>query len=136
MIYARKITWLTKHRSTIVADVFAPLLTIVVVSTPVIAADTGEFKAPSLDGFTLVSEEYADGDGDGIKETHVRHYKNARGDLMFNMTTKGVMWAWSKQSHAGADSQRNFVIRDSNCDGVYDQKYNLDEEYHVPECLK
>ena len=118
------------------ADALAPLLAIVVVSTPVIAADTGEFNAPSLDGFTLVSEEYADGDGDGKKETHVRHYKNARGDLMFNMTTKGVMWAWSKQSHAGADSQRNFVIRDSNCDGAYDQKYKLDEEYHVPECLK
>ena len=52
------------------------------------------------------------------------------------MHSLDVMWAWSKQSHAGADSENNFVIRDSNCDGVYDQKYNLDEEYHVPECLK
>lgn len=136
MIYARKITGLASRGITMAGVVYAALLLITVITTPVIAVEAGEFKAPSLKDFTLVSEEYADGDGDSIKETHVRHYKNARGDLMFNMTTKGVMWAWSKQSHAGADSERNFVIRDSNCDGVYDQKINLDEEYHVPDCLK
>ena len=116
--------------------VAALVLSTVFLTTPVGAVETGEFQPPSLEGFTQTSEEYADGDGDGNKETHVRHYGNARGDRLYNMTTKGVSWAWSKQSHAGAGSDNNFVIRDSNCDGVYDQKYGLDEEYHVPACLK
>ena len=103
---------------------------------PVAAFETSYFEAPSLDGYNLLSEEDADGDGDGAKETHVKHYSNATGDLMFSMTTKGTLWAWSRQSHTGAESNKNFVLRDSNCDGVFDQRYSLDEEYHVPDCLK
>lgn len=114
----------------------AVVLSAVILVPAAKAVETGEFQPPSLEGFSLSSEEYADGDGDGNKETHVRHYSNARGDRLYNMTTKGVRWAWSKQSHAGAGPDNNFVIRDSNCDGVYDQKYSLDEEYHVPDCLK
>jgi hypothetical protein len=106
------------------------------ISGPVAAFETSYFKAPSLDGYTLLSEEDADGDGDGAKETHVKHYSNATGDLMFSMTTKGTLWAWSRQSHAGAESDKNYVLRDSDCDGVFDQRYSLDEEYHVPDCLK
>jgi hypothetical protein len=28
------------------------------------------------------------------------------------------------------------VIRDSNCDGTFDERYGLDEQFHVPDCLK
>lgn len=112
------------------------LLALVFISGSVLAVEKGDYKAPSLDGFTLVSEEDADGDGDGVNETHVRHYGNAAGDLVFNMTTKDKLWAWSRQSHGGAGSDKNYVIRDSNCDGVFNERYNLDEEYHVPDCLK
>ena len=122
--------------TSLAATFLAPALLALSVAKPVKAVEAGKFMPPSLDGFTLTSDEHADGDGDGKKETHVRHYKNPRGDRLFNMTTKGVRWAWSEQSHAGAESDRNYVIRDSNCDGEYDQKYNLDEEFHVPDCLK
>jgi len=84
----------------------------------------------------LADEEDADGDGDGINETHVRHYKNVTGDRLFSMTTKETLWAWSRQSHAGVESDSNYVIRDGNCDGMFEQRYGLDEEYHVPDCLK
>ena len=65
----------------------------------------------------------------------MRHYSNATGDRVFSMTTKGVLWAWSLQSHAGPTSDNNYVIRDGNCDGVFEQRYKLDEEFHVPDCL-
>jgi len=112
----------------------AAILALAFIAMPVLAVEEGDYKSPSLDGFTLAGEE--DADGDGVNETHVRHYKNATGDLLFSMTTKGTLWAWSRQSHAGAESDSNYVIRDSNCDGVFEQRYGLDEEYHVPDCLK
>jgi hypothetical protein len=123
-----------KPLQTGIAIVF--LLLSSLIARPVLAVEKGDYKAPSLDGFTLTSEEDADGDGDAVKETHVRHYSNATGDFMFSMTTKGKLWAWSRQSHAGAESGKNYVVRDSNCDGVFDEQYSLDEEYHVPDCLK
>jgi hypothetical protein len=27
------------------------------------------------------------------------------------------------------------VIRDCNCDGVFDERYSLNAEFHVPACL-
>ena len=125
-----------RQRAPATGSLAAAALLAVLLTPSAKAVETGEFQPPSLDGFTFTSEEYADGDGDGVKETRVWHYSNGRGDRLYNMTTKGVRWAWSKQSHAGAGSENNFVIRDSNCDGIYDQKYSLDEEYHVPDCLK
>lgn len=96
------------------------------------------YPPPSLDGFVLGSEEDADGDADGSKETHIRHYRSANGDGIFNMTTGGVLWAWSYDTHADddADVTRNYVIRDSDCDGVFDQRYSLSAEFRVPECTK
>jgi hypothetical protein len=95
------------------------------------------YEAPDISQFISVSEEDGDGDGDGIKETRIRRYKNLAGDKAFSMTTGDRLWAWSLESHAsGADPERNFVIRDSDCDGTFDERYSLDEEFHVPECLK
>lgn len=111
-------------------------LALAFVSGAVFAVENGSFKPPSIEGYTLISEEDADGDGDGVKETHVRHYGNSKGDLLFSMTTKEKLWAWSRQSHGGAESEKNYVIRDSNCDGVFNERYDLDEEYHIPDCLK
>jgi hypothetical protein len=31
---------------------------------------------------------------------------------------------------------RHYVIRDSDCDGIFDERYGLDEEYHLPDCLQ
>lgn len=102
------------------------------------AMQTGEYPAPEMEGFILSAEEDGDGDGDGIKETHIRHFRNLAGDSVFSMTTKDTLWAWSMSSHGGGatDEKHNYVIRDSNCDGTFDERYGLDEEFHVPECLK
>ncbi len=91
---------------------------------------------PDRDGFSLSDER--DGDGDGIKETHIKQYRNRRADSIFVMTTHGHEWAWSMDLHGegDADITRNYVIRDSDCDGVFDERYSLSAEFHVPACMQ
>ncbi len=100
--------------------------------------ETGTYESPDLSRFLLINGEEADGDGDGVKETHIVHYQDVAGDKLFSMSTKDKLWAWSLQSKAdkGSEGGWNYVIRDSNCDGTFDEKYTLDEEFHVPDCLK
>ena len=95
-----------------------------------------QYEPPKLDGFNLHAESDADGDGDGKNETHVKQYFNASGDSIVSMTTKGRLWAWSLDTRNNDSGVRNYVIRDSNCDGVFDEVYGLDDEFHIPECLK
>ena len=95
------------------------------------------YPPPSLEGFILLEEGDRDGDGDGIKETHILRYRDQAGDSVFSMTTKGLLWAWSRAQHGGGASlERNYVIRDGDCDGTFDERYGLDEQFHVPDCLK
>lgn len=95
------------------------------------------YPAPSLDGYILLEEGDRDGDGDGVKETHVLRYRDLAGDSVFSMTTKGRLWAWSKAQHGGGTGiEQNYVIRDSDCDGSFDERYGLDEQFHVPGCLQ
>jgi hypothetical protein len=105
-------------------------------TTPVVAVEKGDYKAPLLDEFAITSEEDGDGDGDSVNETHIVHYSNLMGDRVFSMTTKGKLWAWSRESHAGSESEKNYVIRDSDCDGRFDERYSLDDEFHLPDCVK
>ena len=114
-----------------------PALVLVLTGTHAFGMESGIYEAPDISKFLLVREDDGDGDGDGVNETHIRRYKNVAGDSVFSMTTKGRLWAWSLESSAGAaDSDRNYVIRDSDCDGAFDERYGLDEEFHVPDCLK
>ena len=99
-------------------------------------ATAAQFDPPKLDGFNLHAESDADGDGDGKNETHVKQYFNASGDSIVSMTTRGRLWAWSLNTRENDSAVRNYVIRDSNCDGVFDEVYGLDDEFHVPDCLK
>jgi hypothetical protein len=101
------------------------------------AVEKGLFFQPELTGFTLHNEYDDDGDGDGINETHVRRYINSKGDTAFSMTTGDRLWAWSLDPKDGDDTdiRNNHVVRDSNCDGVFDERYSLDAEFHVPACL-
>lgn len=118
----------------------AAVLALVLASTgrPVDAMEPGTYEAPDISRFIVVSEEDGDGDGDGVKETHIRRYRDLDGDSAFSMTTGDRLWAWSLESQgSGAeDPARNFVIRDSDCDGTFDERYGLDEEFHVPDCVK
>lgn len=114
----------------------AALMVSVFTNGPAVAVEMGDYKVPSLDGYTVTREESGDGDGDGLKETHIVHYHNEAGDRIFSMTTKGKLWAWSQQSQASVESDHNYVIRDNNCDGIFEQRYSLDEDFHVPDCLQ
>lgn len=102
------------------------------------SVEKGMFFGPELADFALHNESDEDGDGDGVNETHVRRYINKGGDTAFSMTTNDRLWAWSLDTKAGDDSEirKNFVIRDSNCDGVFDERYSLDAEFRVPVCLQ
>ena len=95
-----------------------------------------QFQPPKLDGFNMHAERDADGDEDGVKETHIKQYFNTTGDSIVSMSTKGKIWAWSLNTRGNESGERNYVIRDSNCDGVFDEVFGLDDEFHVPACLK
>lgn len=95
-----------------------------------------QFEPPSLDGFMKHAERDADGDGDGKNETHITQYLNTSGDSLASMTTNGKTWAWTLNTRGSNVGSNNYVIRDSNCDGVFNEVYGLDEEFHVPECVK
>lgn len=105
--------------------------------SPLAAMEEGEYQAPEMEGFVMTQEEDGDGDGDGVNETHIRRYRNLSGDSVFSMTTKDTLWAWSMNAHGDEeDVNKNYVIRDSNCDGRFNERYSLDEEFRVPDCLK
>jgi hypothetical protein len=99
-------------------------------------ASAEQYTPPDLDGFKLHHEREMDGDGDKITETNVKKYLNQSGDSVVSMTTKDRLWAWSLNTHDNESGIHNYVIRDSNCDGVFDEVYGLDDEFHVPACLK
>jgi len=104
-------------------------------SCPHIAA-ASQFAPPDMTGFTQHGEREADGDGDGVKETLIVQYLNPDGDSIVSMSTKGRVWAWSLETSGNDSSVRNYVIRDSDCDGVFDEVYSLDDKFHVPDCVK
>ncbi len=99
-------------------------------------ATAGQFTPPDLDGFTQHSQREADGDGDGTKETLITQYLNENGDSIVSMSTGNHLWAWSLETHGNDSSVHNYVIRDSDCDGVFDEVYGLDDKFHVPDCVK
>ena len=95
-----------------------------------------QIEPPSLDGFNLHVERDADGDGDEINETHIKQYLNQSGDSIVSMTTNGRLWAWSLDTRDQESGTKNYVIRDSDCDGIFDEVYALDDEFHVPDCAR
>jgi hypothetical protein len=100
-------------------------------------ANATQFNPPALDGYSLADEHDADGDGDGVKETHIQQYFNAAGDSIYSMTTNGHLWAWSLETKGeSTGGPQNYVIRDSNCDGVFDEVYSLEDKYYLPDCVK
>jgi hypothetical protein len=102
------------------------------------AVSKGDYAAPSLDRFLLVSSSDEDGNEDGVNETHVRRYRSPEGDRIFSMTSQDRLWAWSLDTHGDDDKdvERNYVIRDSDCDGRFDERYSMDQQFLLPECLE
>lgn len=101
-----------------------------------VPAQAEHFTPPDLEGFTQHTTREADGDGDGVNETHIVTYVNAQNDSLFSMSTKGQVWAWSLDTHDSDLGSSDYVIRDSDCDGTFDEVYGLDDEFHVPDCLE
>ena len=99
-------------------------------------AQATEFSPPELEGFNLHDERDADGDDDGKNETRIRQYLNANGDSLASFTSNERLWAWSLDTNNNESGPKNYVIRDSNCDGSFDEVYGLDDEFHVPDCVK
>ena len=99
-------------------------------------AQATQFTPPDLEGYNLHDERDADGDGDGKNETRLGQYLNSNGDSIVSFTSNGRLWAWSLDTRDDESGPRNYVIRDSNCDGVFDEVYGLDDEFHVPDCTR
>ncbi|HYQ72095.1 MAG TPA: hypothetical protein VET88_09240 [Gammaproteobacteria bacterium] len=115
-----------------------PLLALASAAMPQLAqaASPSSFTPPDMAGFNLHGENDADGDGDKVNETRIKHYLNSNGDSLVSMSINGVVWAWSLDTNGDESGLRNYVIRDSDCDGVFDEVYGLDDEFHIPDCLK
>lgn len=94
------------------------------------------YDPPALDGYNLHAERDADGDGDGKEETRIRQFLNSHGDSIVSMTTGTQLWAWSLNTRGSESGESNYVIRDSDCDGQFDELYGLNDEFHVPDCAK
>ena len=107
-----------------------------VLMLPITQTSAAQYTPPSLDGFKLHEERDADGDDDGINETHIKRYLSQSGDSIVSMTTKDRLWAWSLDTHANDSGLRCCVSHEINCDDVFDEVYGLDDEFHVPDCLK
>lgn len=103
-----------------------------------LSMESGEFQAPSLEQYVIQGESDGDGDGDGVRETHIKRYRDLAGDSIFNMTTGDRLWAWSLSSRGtdASEVDKNYVIRDSDCNGSFDERYRIDEAFHLPACLK
>jgi hypothetical protein len=99
-------------------------------------AEATNFTPPDLEGFNQHDEREADGDGDGQNETTLGQYLNANGDSIVSFTSNGRVWAWSLDTRDSELGPQNYVIRDSDCDGTFDEVYGLDDEFHVPDCVK
>ena len=103
---------------------------------PSAMAAPSQYDPSKIDGFNLHDERDADSDGDETRETHIRQYFNTSGDSIVSMTTKQRIWAWSMDTRDNDSAIKNYVIRDSDCDGVYDEVYSLEQDFHVPDCVK
>ena len=66
-------------------------------------------------------------------------YKNSQGDKIIKTTTDDEIWRWSKKSHDYPldkdDITKNYSIVDSDCDGVFDTKYDTKTNMDFPSCL-
>jgi hypothetical protein len=50
----------------------------------------------------------ANGDEDGIKETHIKQYFNTSGDSIVSMATNGRVWAWSLNTREYESGDKKF----------------------------
>jgi len=106
---------------------------------PLSAMEKGVFKPPSLEGYTLVQTKQLDKDKvkDGIKETTLEIYGNAIGQYIGKYTCNGIIWEWGvKANNNNDDTINNYILRDSDGDGIFDERYGGNETTYVPDWVK
>ena len=103
------------------------------------AKEMGQYQPPSLDGYRLSQVKMVDMSKpeDGVNETTYEIYKKGNESLVGRFLTNRKVWAWAvyhnlKDIH---DSARNYVFVDSQCKGVFDERYGPDEEFYLPDCI-
>ena len=104
------------------------------------AKEVENFKKPSLDGFWHYGDVSVDKDKDGVKESVISFYKNSQGDKILKTRTNNQIWKWGEKSHNYPQDKdnitKNYIIIDTDCDGKFDAKHNLESVDSIPSCLK
>jgi len=102
------------------------------------AMEKGIFQPPSLEGYTLVQTKQLDKDNNGSRETTLEIYAKGKTKLIGKYITDGKVWGWAiyNDLQNRDDPFKNFSIRDSNGDGIFNEKYTTTEEYPLPDYLK
>ncbi len=104
------------------------------------AMETGTFEPPSLDGYAFIEEKLLDKDEkpDGIRETRLEKYQSRSGEKIGKYVTGGKTWAWvvAPNRKNVCRYPDNYGIRDSDGDGVFDERYRYcGEEFWLPRFL-
>ena len=104
------------------------------------AKEIGNFKRPSLKGYSFDKVFYMDMNEDGTNDTKIEIYKNNNGDKVLKSYKKGTneIWSWGLDSTNDNNSniQKNYIVVDTDGDGSFDTKYKLEEEIPLPSWVK
>ena len=103
------------------------------------AVEKGRYAKPSLDGYVLERTKMLDKSPapDGENETLVEIYVRD-GRYILRYLYDGREWAFGiigNVQGGPADERNNFAVRDSDGDGLYDERYVGEEEFFLPEWL-
>lgn len=103
------------------------------------AKEVGVFQPPSLDGYTLVETKLLDKSDppDGVKETTGYKYQRGNDSIIGLNVTNGRLWAVVviNKVNDKHDAVSNFVLIDSRCRGVFDEKIDAATVYYMPDCV-
>lgn len=95
------------------------------------------WPVPDMTGYTFKTSGYLDKDKekDGVKETLLEIWEDSKGNHINKYITNGITWAYCTVSNP-KDPSRDHVIRDPNCDGKFEEKYDPYELFYLPNCAK
>lgn len=129
---------MVERRQGLASNAFAVIL--MTASTSVPASETGVFQPPGLDGYAFVEEKSLDKDEkpDGIRETRLEIYQSRSGEKIGKYVTGGKTWAWAVAPNRKnvCHYPDNYAIRDSDGDGVFDERYRYcNEDFWLPAFL-
>jgi hypothetical protein len=122
-----------------VSTLYEGIKKIITVFVNVSKGEKNFFQSPNLKDYQL-SKEWDD-NSVWNKDTHVKMYRNENGDRVYGFLTNNQVWGWrvvlSNVKETGHDLTKNYKIRDSNCNGTFDEKYSIEEAWPgSPACAR